>query len=149
MIKNRKERLWRCQCTNAFSKFCLSLCCCLLHLFNTAHRHQFFLYPDDKIYGPEPWSAESVEFTLRTVLICKAGLSLLRRALLKRHCYHYSCSRQCRKYVRPLPLVSWLPERNFNVFMFDYRGLVNQKARRPRPDCWTIRKVHQCGAPSQ
>ena len=22
-----------------------SLCCCLLHLFNTAHRHQFFLLP--------------------------------------------------------------------------------------------------------
>lgn len=23
----------------------------------------FFYYPDDKIYGPDPWSAESVEFT--------------------------------------------------------------------------------------
>ncbi|HHZ8651857.1 TPA: stationary phase inducible protein CsiE [Escherichia coli] len=25
----------------------------------------FFYYPDDKIYGPEPWSAESVEFTAK------------------------------------------------------------------------------------
>ncbi|MBD3969552.1 alpha/beta hydrolase, partial [Xanthomonas citri pv. citri] len=25
------------------------------------------------------------------------------------------------------PLVSWLPERNFNVFMFDYRGFGKSK----------------------
>ena len=25
----------------------------------------FFYYPDDKIYGPDPWSAESVEFTAK------------------------------------------------------------------------------------
>ncbi len=25
----------------------------------------FFYYPDDKLYGPDPWSAESVEFTAK------------------------------------------------------------------------------------
>ena len=25
----------------------------------------FFYYPDDKIYGPDPWSAESIEFTAK------------------------------------------------------------------------------------
>lgn len=42
----------------------------------------FFYYPDDKIYGPDPGRRNPSNLRLRTVLVCKAGLSLLRRALL-------------------------------------------------------------------
>ncbi len=42
----------------------------------------FFYYPDDKIYGPDPGRRNPSNLRLRTVLVCKAGLFLLRRALL-------------------------------------------------------------------
>ena len=62
----------------------------------------FFYYPDDKIYGPDPWSAESVEFTAKDGTLCKAGLFLLRRALLIMPSQPSFMLTQCRKYVRPL-----------------------------------------------
>ncbi len=117
-------------------------CCCLLHLFNTAHRHQFFYYPDDKIYGPDPRSAESVEFTAKdgTRLhgwFIPSATGPAENAIATIIHAHGNAGNMSAHW----PLVSWLPERNFNVFMFDYRGFGKSKARRPVPDCWTIRKV--------
>lgn len=105
-----------------------SLCCCLLHLFNTAHRHQFFYYPDDKIYGPEPWSAESVEFTAKdgTHLqgwFIPSSTGPADNAIATIIHAHGNAGNMSAHW----PLVSWLPERNFNVFMFDYRGFGKSK----------------------
>lgn len=108
-----------------------SLCCCLLHLFNTAHRHQFFYYPDDKIYGPDHWSAESVEFTAKdgTRLhgwFIPSATGPAEKAIATIIHAHGNAGNMSAHW----PLVSWLPERNFNVFMFDYRGFGKSKARR-------------------
>lgn len=107
-----------------------SLCCCLLHLFNTAHRHQFFYYPDDKIYGPEPWSAESVEFTAKdgTHLqgwFIPSSTGPADNAIATIIHAHGNAGNMSAHW----PLVSWLPERNFNVFMFDYRGFGKSKGK--------------------
>ncbi len=87
----------------------------------------FFDHPDDKFTVPTPGRRNPSNLRLRTVLVCKAGLSLLLTGPAQRHRNHHSCSRQCRKYAADWPLVSWLPERNFNVFMFDYRGFGKSK----------------------
>lgn len=105
-----------------------SLCCCLLHLFNTAHRHQFFYYPDDKIYGPDPRSAESVEFTAKdgTRLhgwFIPSATGPAENAIATIIHAHSNAGNMSAHW----PLVSWLPERNFNVFMFDYRGFGKSK----------------------
>lgn len=63
----------------------------------------FFYYPDDKIYGPDPWSAESVEFTAKDGTRLQGWfIPSSTGPARQRHRNHHSCSRQCRKYVRPL-----------------------------------------------
>ncbi|EFL4478799.1 alpha/beta hydrolase [Escherichia fergusonii] len=81
----------------------------------------FFYYPDDKIYGPDPWSAESVEFTAKDGTRLH-GWFIPSATVIHAHGNAGNMSAHW-------PLVSWLPERNFNVFMFDYRGFGKSKGR--------------------
>ena len=88
----------------------------------------FFYYPDDKIYGPEPWSAESVEFTAKdgTHLqgwFIPSSTGPADNAIATIIHAHGNAGNMSAHW----PLVSWLPERNFNVFMFDYRGFGKSK----------------------
>ncbi|EIQ19197.1 hypothetical protein SFK315_3004 [Shigella flexneri K-315] len=88
----------------------------------------FFYYPDDKIYGPDPWSAESVEFTAKdgTRLqgwFIPSSTGPADNAIATIIHAHGNAGNMSAHW----PLVSWLPERNFNVFMFDYRGFGKSK----------------------
>ena len=88
----------------------------------------FFYYPDDKIYGPDPWSAESVEFTAKdgTRLhgwFIPSATGPAENAIATIIHAHGNAGNMSAHW----PLVSWLPERNFNVFMFDYRGFGKSK----------------------
>lgn len=90
----------------------------------------FFYYPDDKIYGPDPWSAESVEFTAKdgTRLhgwFIPSATGPAENAIATVIHAHGNAGNMSAHW----PLVSWLPERNFNVFMFDYRGFDKSKGR--------------------
>ncbi|HAI1303466.1 TPA: alpha/beta hydrolase [Escherichia fergusonii] len=90
----------------------------------------FFYYPDDKIYGPDPWSAESVEFTAKdgTRLhgwIIPSATGPAENAIATVIHAHGNAGNMSAHWS----LVSWLPERNFNVFMFDYRGFGKSKGR--------------------
>ncbi|HHV7380653.1 alpha/beta hydrolase [Escherichia fergusonii] len=90
----------------------------------------FFYYPDDKIYGPDPWSAESVEFTAKdgTRLhgwFIPSATGPAENAIATVIHAHDNAGNMSAHW----PLVSWLPERNFNVFMFDYRGFGKSKGR--------------------
>lgn len=90
----------------------------------------FFYYPDDKIYGPDPWSAESVEFTAKdgTRLhgwFIPSATGPAENAIATVIHAHGNAGNMSAHW----PLVSWLPERNFNVFMFDYRGFSKSKGR--------------------
>ncbi|QMB00674.1 alpha/beta hydrolase [Escherichia fergusonii] len=90
----------------------------------------FFYYPDDKIYGPDPWSAESVEFTAKdgTRLhgwFIPSAIGPAENAIATVIHAHGNAGNMSAHW----PLVSWLPERNFNVFMFDYRGFGKSKGR--------------------
>ncbi|HAX9479957.1 TPA: alpha/beta hydrolase [Escherichia coli] len=88
----------------------------------------FFYYPDDKIYGPDPWSAESVEFTAKdgTRLqgwFIPSSTGPADNAIATIIHAHGNAGNMSAHW----PLVSWLPERNFNVFMFGYRGFGKSK----------------------
>ncbi len=88
----------------------------------------FFYYPDDKIYGPAPWSAESVEFTAKdgTRLqgwFIPSSTGPADNAIATIIHAHGNAGNMSAHWT----LVSWLPERNFNVFMFDYRGFGKSK----------------------
>ncbi len=88
----------------------------------------FFYYPDDKIYGPDPWSAESVEFTAKdgTRLqgwFIPSSTGPADNAIATIIHAHGNAGNMSAHWL----LVSWLPERNFNVFMFDYRGFGKSK----------------------
>ena len=90
----------------------------------------FFYYPDDKIYGPDPWSAESVEFTAKdgTRLhgwFIPSATGPAENAIATVIHAHGNAGNMSAHWS----LVSWLPERNFNVFMFDYRGFGKSKGR--------------------
>lgn len=90
----------------------------------------FFYYPDDKIYGPDPWSAESVEFTAKdgTRLhgwFIPSATGPAENAIATVIHAHGNAGNMSAHW----PLVSWLPERNFNIFMFDYRGFGKSKGR--------------------
>lgn len=90
----------------------------------------FFYYPDDKIYGPDPWSAESVEFTAKdgTRLhgwFIPSATGPAENAIATVIHAHGNAGNMSAHWS----LVSWLPERNFNIFMFDYRGFGKSKGR--------------------
>lgn len=87
----------------------------------------FFYYPDDKIYGPDPGRRNPSNLRLRTVLVCKAGLSLLRRALLTTPSQPSFMLTAMPEICPPTGRWSVGCERNFNVFMFDYRGFGKSK----------------------
>ncbi|MCZ8798933.1 alpha/beta hydrolase, partial [Escherichia albertii] len=79
----------------------------------------FFYYPDDKIYGPDPWAAESVEFTAKdgTHLqgwFIPSSTGPAEKAIATVIHAHGNAGNMSAHW----PLVSWLPDRNFNVFMF-------------------------------
>lgn len=102
----------------------------------------FFYYPDDKLYGPDPWSAESVEFTAKdgTRLqgwFIPSSTGPADNAIATIIHAHGNAGNMSAHW----PLVSWLPSVISTFLCLIIAGLVNQKARRPRPDCWTIRKV--------
>lgn len=90
----------------------------------------FFYYPDDKIYGPDPRSAESVEFTAKDSTrlhgwFIPSATGPAENAIATVIHAHGNAGNMSAHW----PLVSWLPERNFNVFMFDYRGFGKSKGR--------------------
>lgn len=82
-----------------------------------------FYYPDNKVYGQAPWSAESVTFTAKdgTRLhgwFIPSATGPTDNAVATVIHVHGNAGNMSAHW----PLVSWLPERNYNLFMFDYRG---------------------------
>ncbi|EPK4719567.1 alpha/beta hydrolase [Klebsiella oxytoca] len=82
-----------------------------------------FYYPDNEVYGQDPWSAESVTFTAKdgTRLhgwFIPSATGPTDNAVATVINAHGNAGNMSAHW----PLVSWLPERNYNLFMFDYRG---------------------------
>ncbi|EAB2011557.1 alpha/beta hydrolase [Salmonella enterica] len=82
-----------------------------------------FYYPDNKVYGPAPYSAESVFFTVKdgTRLhgwFIPSAVGTPENAVATVIHAHGNAGNMSAHW----PLVSWLPEKNVNLFMFDYRG---------------------------
>lgn len=82
-----------------------------------------FYYPDNEIYGPTPTTAESVFFTAKdgTRLhgwFIPSATGPAENAIATVVHAHGNVGNMSAHW----PLVSWLPERNVNVFMFDYRS---------------------------
>lgn len=110
----------------------------------------FFYYPDDKIYGPDPGRRNPSNLRLRTVLVCKAGLFLLRRALLTTPsqpsfmltAMPEICPPTGRWSVGYLSVIS-------TFLCLIIAGLVNQRHAVPSRIAGRYAKCHQCGAPSQ
>nr|WP_318384786.1 alpha/beta hydrolase [uncultured Enterobacter sp.] len=82
-----------------------------------------FFYPNDTVYGPMPVFAESVTFNakdgtrLHGWFIPSATGPAGRATATVIHA-HGNAGNMSAHW----PLVSWLPQRNVNLFMFDYRG---------------------------
>ena len=100
----------------------------------------FFYYPDDKLYGPDPWSAESVEFTAKdgTRLqgwFIPSSTGPADNAIATIIHAHGNAGNMSGRWSVGYPSVI------STLLCLIITGLVNQKARRPRPDCWTIRKA--------
>ena len=82
-----------------------------------------FYYPDNKVYGQAPWSAESVTVTAKdgTRLhgwFIPSATGPTDNAVATVIHVHGNAGNMSAHW----PLVGWLPERNYNLFMFDYRG---------------------------
>lgn len=82
-----------------------------------------FYYPDNKVYGPTPAEAESITFTAKdgTHLhgwFIPTAFGRPENAVATVIHVHGNAGNMSAHW----PLVSWLPERNVNLFMFDYRG---------------------------
>lgn len=82
-----------------------------------------FYYPDNKVYGPPPAEAESITFTAKdgTHLhgwFIPTAFGRPENAVATVIHVHGNAGNMSAHW----PLVSWLPERNVNLFMFDYRG---------------------------
>lgn len=89
-----------------------------------------FYYPDNKIYVPEPSSVEPVVFTAKdgTQLqgwFIPSSQGPTEHAVATVIHAHGNAGNMSAHW----PLVSWLPERNFNLFMFDYRGFGHSQGR--------------------
>lgn len=87
-----------------------------------------FYYPDNKVYGPEPYLAESVYFNAEdgTRLhgwFIPSSVGPSENAIATVIHVHGNAGNMSAH----LPLVSWLPKRNVNLFMFDYRGFGESK----------------------
>lgn len=110
----------------------------------------FFYYPDDKIYGPDPGRRNPSNLRLRTVLVCKAGLFLLRRALLTTPSQP-SFMLTAMPEICP-PTGRWsvgYPSVISTFLCLIIAGLVNQRHAVPGRIAGRYAKCHQCGAPSQ
>lgn len=89
-----------------------------------------FYYPDNKIYVPEPFTVEPVVFTAKDgtqlqgwfIPSSKGPTEQAAATVIHAHGNAGNMSAHW-------PLVSWLPERNFNLFMFDYRGFGHSQGR--------------------
>lgn len=83
----------------------------------------FFYYFDDKIYGFDFWLAEFVEFTAKDGTCLQGWFIFFLTGpadnAIATIIYAYGNAGNMFAYWL---LVSWLLERNFNVFMFDYCG---------------------------
>lgn len=82
-----------------------------------------FYYPDNKAYGPTPVEAESIVFTAKdgTQLhgwFIPSSTGPAENAIATVVHVHGNAGNMSAHW----PLVSWLPKRNVNLFMFDYRG---------------------------
>lgn len=82
-----------------------------------------FYYPDSHLYHPQPPAAEHISFTAKdgTQLsgwFIPSSTGEPRDALATVIHAHGNVGNMSAHW----PLVSWLPEENVNVFMFDYRG---------------------------
>lgn len=82
-----------------------------------------FYYPDNKVYGTEPYSVELVVFTAKdgTTLhgwFIPSAKGPSEHAIATVIHAHGNAGNMSAHW----PLVNWLPDRNLNVFMFDYRG---------------------------
>ncbi|HED5886174.1 TPA: alpha/beta hydrolase [Salmonella enterica] len=82
-----------------------------------------FYYPDNKVYGPTPAEAESITFTAKdgTHLhgwFIPSAVGTPENAVATVIHAHGNAGNMSAHW----PLVSWLPEKNVNLFMFDYRG---------------------------
>lgn len=94
----------------------------------------FFYYPDNHYYGYRPDIFERVDFTakdgthLTGWFIPSTKAHPLEAIATVIHA-HGNAGNMTAHW----PLVSWLPERNFNVFMFDYRGFGDSEGK-PTPE---------------
>lgn len=96
---------------------------CGLYLSATPRSDQCLYYPDNKVYGPTPAEAESITFTAKdgTHLhgwFIPTAFGRPENAVATVIHAHGNAGNMSAHW----PLVSWLPERNVNLFMFDYRG---------------------------
>ncbi|HCC5833887.1 alpha/beta hydrolase [Citrobacter farmeri] len=87
-----------------------------------------FYYPDNKVYGSTPAKAESIIFTAKdgTQLhgwFIPSSTGPAENAIATVVHAHGNAGNMSAHW----PLVSWLPERNVNLFMFDYRGFGESK----------------------
>ncbi len=101
-----------------------------------------FYYPDNKVYGPTPAEAESITFTAKdgTHLhgwFIPTAFGRPENAVATVIHVHGNAGNMSAHW----PLVSWLPERNVNLFMFVIVGLANLRAPHHRRGYWTIRKA--------
>lgn len=93
-----------------------------------------FYYPDNEIYNPTPAAAESVFFTANdgTRLhgwFIPSATGPAENAIATVIHAHGNAGNMSAYW----PLVSWLPERNMNLFMFDYRGF-GESGGSPSPE---------------
>lgn len=87
-----------------------------------------FYHPDNKVYGSEPYAAESVYFNAEdgTRLhgwFIPSSVGPTENAIATVIHVHGNAGNMSAHW----PLVSWLPKRNINLFMFDYRGFGESK----------------------
>lgn len=94
----------------------------------------FFYYPDNHYYGYRPDIFERVDFT------AKDGTHLTGWFIPSTKAHPHDAIAtvihahgNAGNMTAHWPLVSWLPERNFNVFMFDYRGFGDSQGK-PTPE---------------
>ncbi len=92
-----------------------------------------FYYPNNEFYGPEPHFAESITFTAKDgtrlhgwFIPSSAGPA--EQAIATVVHVHGNAGNMSGHWS----FVSWLPERNVNVFMFDYRGFGKSEGK-PSP----------------
>ncbi|WP_414164524.1 alpha/beta hydrolase [Superficieibacter sp. BNK-5] len=94
----------------------------------------FFYYPDNHYYGYRPDIFERVEFTAKDgTHLTGWFIPSTKAPPLEANATVIHAHGNAGNMTAHWPLVSWLPERNFNVFMFDYRGFGDSEGK-PTPE---------------